>query len=161
VKVVLGTITLLLAFAVALFGFAVSQGERDILSFFLTMSVVLAVSAFGLFGWSAVTWYQRTKLSATTGETTAPVPVSAPLSTVLLVFGVVLAFVGLPMLIDGVHRLTRSGEYGSKRGQEFLSSGYPAAEWPWFFAFGLVLIASALVWKLHLRRTRGARSTSA
>jgi hypothetical protein len=153
--VVLGTVVLLLAIAVALFGFAVSQGERDLLSHFLTMSVVLAAIAVAFFGWSVVTWYQRAKGSVAKGGATVPVPVSGPLSTVL-VLGVVLAFVGLPMLVDGVSRLTRSGAHA----QPLLSGGHSVAELPWLFAVGLVLVVSALTWKGRRRRARRRGATS-
>lgn len=160
-RVALGTLSLFLAFAVAFFGFALSQGERDILSSFLTVAGVSAVAAFALYGWSAVAWYQLTKVSAAIGGTAATEPVPGAVSTVLLVVGVVLVFVGLPMLIDGVHRLTGSGAYSSAYGQQLRSSGYAAAEWPWLLAVGLALTATALVWKVRLRRARRSSASSA
>jgi hypothetical protein len=160
VKVVFGTLSLLCAIAVAFFGFALSQGERDILSSFLTVSSVLAVCAFALFGWSAVSWFRRKESSSIAGSPTSK-PISGPASTVLLVLGVVLAFVGLPMLIDAVHRFMGSGMYDSAYGEGLRFGGYPAAEWPWFFAAGLVLTVSALVWKVRLRKARGNCATSA
>lgn len=162
-KVAIGTLSLLLAFTVALIGFALGQGERDILSSFLTVAGVLAVAAFALFGWSAVAWYQRTKVSAAIGATATTAttePLPGAVSTVLLVAGIVLGLVGLPMLIGGVRRLTGSGPYSSAYGQELRSIGYPAAEWPWLFAAGLGLTVSALAWKVRLRRARGGRATS-
>ena len=153
-KVALGTTALLVALAVAFVGFALSQGERDILARFLTLSAVFAVAAFVLFGWSAATWHRQTKAGEARGGAAESPPASEPLSTVLLVFGVVVAFIGLPMLIDGVERLTRSGSYGGPHGRELLALDYPPSEWPWLFAIGFVMIVSALVWKVRLRRAR-------
>lgn len=153
-KVAVGTLSLLLAIAVAFFGFVISQGERDILRSFLTTAGVLAAVAVASFGWSAVEWRQRARLRTASGGSAAPAPDPGAASTVLLVVGIVVGFVGLPMFFDVRDRLTGSGAYESSYGGGIRSSDYPVAEWPWLFAVGLAATVSALVWKVRLRRRR-------
>jgi hypothetical protein len=146
-RVAFATIALLLAFAVAAVGFAVSQGERDALLGFLTASAVLVATAFGLFGWSDMRWRRQVKTLSVSEGAAQPAPVSGASSTLVLVFGVVLAFPGRPMFSNWLDYVTRSGLYADQE----LARSYSIAEWPWCFVVGLTLCVWAVVWKVRLR----------
>jgi len=104
--------------SVAVLGFILAQGERDLVHGALGIAAALAALGSVAWTWSIV------EASKRASEAKQPASFSAP----LLVVASLVAFAGLPMLIGFIAAL-QSGEQ------------LRVAELPWVFAFGLLLIA--------------------
>lgn len=150
-KVLFGTVALLLAIVVAVFGYAASDGESDLIVKVLIFAGILILIAFGLLGWSVIDWSRRVKVTSEGDAAANHARVSGGFSTAVLVLGIVIAFVNFPRFIDWV---TQSGMYDPRYRQLLSPFTNKLEQLPWAFAFGCLVIALAVMGKIRTRRSR-------